>query len=80
MNRVTAVFLVLLGLATLASGQLWMRARVLTAGQGSFLDAALAILSAALLMPALLGLGRILYRTTSTPQMDDVITEEESRA
>lgn len=79
MNRVTTTFLVLLGLATLASGQLWMRGRALGAGQGAILNVAPAILSAALLMLALLGLGRILYPTTSTPQTvgDDEDLHEE---
>lgn len=80
MNRVTATFLVLLGLATLASGQLWIRGKVLGAGQGTVLDVMLAILSAALLIFTLLGLGRILYRTAPAPPADDAITEEVRRA
>lgn len=79
MNRVIATFLVLLGLATLTSGQLWMRARALTAGQGTPLDVMLAVLSAVLLILALLGLSRILYRTAPTPPADDAITEEVRR-
>ncbi len=68
MNRVTLTFLVLLGLATLALGQLWMRSEALMAGQGTVVDMTLATLSATLLIFMLLGLGRILYRTARLPQ------------
>ena len=68
MSRVTGTFVVLLGLATLASGQLWMRGKKLISGQSSALDAGLAILSAAVLILAMLGLSRILYRTAPAPQ------------
>jgi len=77
MNRATATFLVLLGLATLASGQLWIQTRVLRAGQGTILDVTLAMLSAALLMLALLGLGRVLYRTTPVSRVGDSESLEE---
>lgn len=74
MQEVTGIFLMLLGLATLASGQLWMRSKALGTGQGTLLDVALAILSALLLLAALLGLGRILYRAAP---IRGILTERE---
>ena len=63
MRRVTVTFLILLGLATLASGQLWMLGKAISAGHGTLLDNVLALLSALLLLVALPAMGRILYRT-----------------
>lgn len=71
MNRVLVTFLVLLGLATATSGQLWIQSQVWGAGQGTWLDAVLAGLSALLLIASLLGLGRILYRTAPCVQQDE---------
>lgn len=67
MRRVTLTFFILLGAATLASGQVWTHAGALMAGQGTVLDSALSILSVGVLIASLLGLGRILHRTTPVP-------------
>ncbi len=79
MNKVTGIFVVLLGLATLASGQLWLRGKALTSGRGTGLDAGLAILSAAGLALALLALGRILYRTAPAHQAGASEHQEEEK-
>ena len=61
MNRLTIVFLVLLGLATLLLEQVWSRGETVLNGQGAPADAALVVLSAVLLVPVIIVLGRIAY-------------------
>lgn len=67
MNRITVTFLVLLSLATLTSGQLWMQSRVVLAGQATNLYVLLPVFSATILLLSLLGVGRILYKTAPIP-------------
>lgn len=61
MNRLTVVFLMLLGLATLLLGQVWARAETVLNGQGTPTDIAVVVLSAVLLVPVLGVLGRLVY-------------------
>lgn len=68
MNRALLTFLMLLGVATIASGQVWSRSVRFGAGQGTWMDLALASLSALLLVTSLLALGRIFYWTTYANQ------------
>ena len=70
MDRLTVTFLALLVLATLFSGQLWAHGGALVNGHGAFLDIALAAVSALLLMPTLVALGRIVYRTAKVSNPD----------
>lgn len=71
MNKLTVIFLLLLGVATFASGQVWTQAETFANGQGDFLGAVLGILSAIVLASTLLALGRIVYRTTPRQQEDN---------
>lgn len=61
MNRLTIVFLALLGLATLLLGQVWSRGETVLNGQGVPADTAVVVLSAVLLAPVFAVLGRIIY-------------------
>jgi hypothetical protein len=63
MNRITRNFFVLIGLATLASGGLWQQAVAVDAGRFSPVGIALAFVSLVVLLTALLGALRILYKT-----------------
>ena len=63
MNRITGTFLVLLALATFASGQLWMQGRPLAADPMTALNGVIVVVNTVLLLVTLLGLGRILYKT-----------------
>ena len=74
-NRVTVTFVILLALTSLASGQLWLRGKVLITGQATLLDIAIVILSAAMLSGGLLGLGRILYRIEPLSQESEEKTD-----
>jgi len=77
-NRLTSTFLLLLGVATLASGTLWKRLEALLTGQGTAPDIVLAIGSAALLALALAGLIRIVVYTAKTaPEATGVDRQEE---
>ncbi len=67
MNRVTFTFIALLGVTTLAAGQLWLQGKALFENQGTLLGITLIILSAVVLLFGLLSLGRIVYRTASAP-------------
>lgn len=79
MDRITATFLGLLALATLASGQLWLRGKTLGMGQGTFLDATVTVLSAGVLVLALVGLGRILSRTAPVAATADLDRRQEEK-
>lgn len=61
MNRLTSTFLLLLGVATLASGALWKRLEALLTGQGTAPDIVLAIGSVAGAGPGRFGPHRGLY-------------------
>ena len=61
-NRVTVIFVILLALTSLASGQLWRLGKILLTGQATSLDIVLVILSGVVFAGGLLGLGRILRR------------------
>ena len=61
MNRLTILFLALLGLATLLLGQVWSRSETVLNGQGTPADATVVVLSAVLLVPVFAVLGRIVY-------------------
>ncbi|MCG3209706.1 MAG: hypothetical protein FOGNACKC_03333 [Anaerolineae bacterium] len=74
-NRVTVTFVILLALTSLASGQLWLRGKVLITGQAALLDIALIILSVVVLSGGLLGLGRILYRIEPLSQESEEKTD-----
>ena len=65
MKRVTMTFMGLLGLATLAAGQLWTQVELLGAGRVTSSVVATILFSAALLGVTLVGLSRILYRTAA---------------
>lgn len=67
MNRITGTFLVLLGLATTASGQLWMQSRIISSAPITFLSMGVIVGSTVLLIVSLIGLGRMLYRTAQAP-------------
>ncbi|MCA0453995.1 MAG: hypothetical protein LCI00_08480 [Chloroflexi bacterium] len=77
MNKLNAIFLILLALATLASGQLWAQIEAFLNGQGSLIGAALGTLSAILLTFALLALGRIVYRTSSVQKERTLQNQQE---
>ncbi len=66
MNRVTFTFLGLLSLATFASGQLWIRGRMVAAGGGTFWDTEIAGLSALALLFTLTALSYLLSRAAPT--------------
>ena len=74
-NRVTVTFVILLALTSLASGQLWLRGKVLITGQATLLDIAIVILSVAMLSGGLLGLGSILYRIEPLSQESEEKTD-----
>jgi len=61
MNRLTVIFLVLLGLATLLLGQAWSRGEIVLNGQGTPMDTAVVVLSVVLFVPVLVVLGRMVY-------------------
>ncbi|MCC6611847.1 MAG: hypothetical protein IT320_00135 [Anaerolineae bacterium] len=61
MNRLTIVFLVLLGLATLLLGQVWSGGEIMLNGQGTPADTTTVVLSAVLLVPVFVVLGRMVY-------------------
>ena len=61
MNRLTVVFLGLLGLATLLLGQVWSRGETVFNGQGTPADIAVVVLSAVFLVPVIVVLGRLVY-------------------
>lgn len=64
MNRITITFLVLLALATFASGQLWMQSKAGAAGATiTLLNMGLVVASAVLLIVTVTGMARMLYRT-----------------
>ncbi len=77
MRRVSATFLILLGLATLALGQVWLRGGALLSGKGTITDTTLFILGTGLLAFSLLGLGRILvYARAELPRGAEVPIED----
>lgn len=67
MNRITATFLILLAVATFASGQLWMQSRLLASAPITGINLAVILGSATVLLISLTGLGRMLYRTAQLP-------------
>lgn len=68
MRRITTTFLVLLALATFASGQLWIQSKAVAAGAPiTVLDVVLIVASAALLIVTVTGMARMLYRTAPIP-------------
>lgn len=76
MNRVTVIFLVLLALATLASGELWVGGRLLAAGDGAVVNGVRVGVSALVLTVTFVGLIRIVWRTMS-PSDDTEVRQEE---
>jgi Na+-transporting methylmalonyl-CoA/oxaloacetate decarboxylase gamma subunit len=68
MRRITTTFLVLLALATFASGQLWMQSKAVAAGAPiTALDVVLIVASASLLIVTVTGIARMHYRTAPIP-------------
>jgi Na+-transporting methylmalonyl-CoA/oxaloacetate decarboxylase gamma subunit len=68
MRRITTSFLVLLALATFASGQLWMQSKAVAAGATmTLLDVGLVVASAVLLLVTVTGMARMHYRTAPIP-------------
>lgn len=61
MNRLTVVFLALLGLTTLLLGQVWSRGETVLNGQGTPADTAVIVLSVVLFVPVVVVLGRMVY-------------------
>ncbi len=77
MRNVTMAFLVLLVLATLTFGTLWKRSMMLGTGHGTVGDMIVIFLSVVLLIFALLGLSRILYRITLVQHASNATGAEE---
>ena len=77
MNRVTITFLTLLALATVSSGQLWIRGKALGAGQGAWPDGVLAALSALALILSLAGLSYLLSRAEGSAVTIEVHPEDQ---
>lgn len=65
MTRVSMTFAILLLVATLGLGTAWRQIEALAAGNGNSVGGALLAVSGFLLLAALIGLGRILYITTT---------------
>ncbi len=79
MNRITITFLTLLLVATLALGIAWRQFEGLIAGNYSESNGIWLVISGLFLMLALLGLGRILYRTAQPSSTEFILTEKEIR-
>ncbi|MCC9075995.1 hypothetical protein FKZ61_007710 [Litorilinea aerophila] len=68
MKRITTTFLVLLALATFASGQLWMESKAVAAGATmTVLDVGQVVASAVLMIVTVAGMARMLHRTATLP-------------
>ena len=78
MNKPTVIFLILLGVATLASTQLWAQAEEFINAQGTLTGALLGILSSILLAFTLLVLGRMVYRTALAQRELDLRNQQEN--
>lgn len=71
MRRVYLVFISMVVLATLSLGLLWRQIQSLNAVQATFGNVSLAFLFSLILVMALLGLARILYRAALSGPADD---------
>lgn len=79
MNRLTATFLILLIVATLALGIGWKQAEGLIAGDYTGSGSVLLVISGVILILALFSLGRILYRTSQSLNVDGTQIEMEAK-
>lgn len=79
MNRLTAIFLILLIAATLALGMVWKQVEGLIAGDYTGSGSILLVISGVILILALFGLGRILYRTSQSLNADPTQIEMEAK-
>lgn len=79
MNRLTATFLILLISATLALGMVWKQVEGLIAGDYRGSGNIVLVIGGVILILAMFGLGRILYRTSQSLNADPTQIEMEAK-